>query len=481
MTGFGAFGLPQMLLKALAEAGYNTPTPIQAAAIPELMKGRDMLALAQTGTGKTAAFTLPVMAVLSRAHGSRQPKSARALILAPTRELAIQIHDNIRVYSRHSHLRSTVIVGGVSMNNQVKELAGGVDLLVATPGRLLDHLMQKTVRIDTVSHLVLDEADRMLDMGFIRDIKKIIAALPGKRHSMLFSATMPGEIEELGRFILHQPARIDLSPPKRTAENIEQRVHFVPTAEKRPLLVSLLKDAAMSRVIVFTRTKHIANRIAEFLGKNRIEADAIHGNKSQNARQRALTRFKAGEIRVLVATDIAARGIDVDEISHVVNFDLPNEAESYVHRIGRTARAGSNGVAISFCDATENDYLRDIEKLTKQKLTVAGGEQLPSEPKAPRDYAKKRPFQGGHKRSGGDGAKAHGPKAQGKPREASEGGEKRTDHKGEHRPHGKPNHRGGKPQSAGRGGENRSVARRSGAHHGQGKAQGGRPRSKQPN
>jgi len=437
-TGFAGFGLPQMLLKALDEAGYQTPTPIQTAAIPELMKGRDMLALAQTGTGKTAAFALPVMAVLSRAHGTRQPKSVRALILAPTRELAIQIQDNIRVYSRHSHLRSTVIVGGVSMNNQVKELAGGVDILVATPGRLLDHLNQRTVRLDTVSHLVLDEADRMLDMGFIKDIKKIIAALPTKRHSMLFSATMPGEIEELGRFILHQPARVDLSPPKRTAENIEQRVHFVAAAEKRPLLVNLLKDAAMSRVIVFTRTKHVANRIAEFLGKNRIEADAIHGNKSQNARQRALTRFKSGDIRVLVATDIAARGIDVDEISHVVNYDLPNEPESYVHRIGRTARAGSAGVAISFCDATENEYLRDIERLTKQKLTVAGGEQLPSEPKAPRDYAQKRPFRGGQKRQGGK----PGENKNGEHKHAHRGGKPQGEHHGGNA--GKANHRSGR-------------------------------------
>ena len=437
-TGFAGFGLPQMLLKALDEAGYQTPTPIQTAAIPELMKGRDMLALAQTGTGKTAAFALPVMAVLSRAHGTRQPKSVRALILAPTRELAIQIQDNIRVYSRHSHLRSTVIVGGVSMNNQVKELAGGVDILVATPGRLLDHLNQRTVRLDTVSHLVLDEADRMLDMGFIKDIKKIIAALPTKRHSMLFSATMPGEIEELGRFILHQPARVDLSPPKRTAENIEQRVHFVAAAEKRPLLVNLLKDAAMSRVIVFTRTKHVANRIAEFLGKNRIEADAIHGNKSQNARQRALTRFKSGDIRVLVATDIAARGIDVDEISHVVNYDLPNEPESYVHRIGRTARAGSAGVAISFCDATENEYLRDIERLTKQKLTVAGGEQLPSEPKAPRDYAQKRPFRGEQKRQGGK----PGENKNGEHKHAHRGGKPQGEHHGGNA--GKANHRNGR-------------------------------------
>lgn len=432
-TGFAAFGLPNMLLKALADAGYATPTPIQNAAIPELMKNRDMLALAQTGTGKTAAFALPVMAMLCRSHDARQPKTVRALIMAPTRELAIQIHDSIRSYGRHSHLRSTVIVGGVSMNMQVKALAGGVDILVATPGRLLDHVTQKTVRIDTVSHLVLDEADRMLDMGFIRDIKRIVAVLPKKRHSMLFSATMPGEIEELSRVLLHQPARLDLSPAKRTAENIAQSVYFVAAADKRPLLVNLLKNTGMARVIVFTRTKHVANRIAEFLGKNRIEAEAIHGNKSQNARQRALSRFKAGEVRVLVATDIAARGIDIDEVTHVVNFDLPNEPESYVHRIGRTARAGSAGAAISFCDATENDFLRDIERLTKQKIPVAQGEPLPSEPKAPRDYAQKRPFQSKGRPGGKPG------------RSQSEGSEAGAEHKpgrfGQAKPHrGQANH-----------------------------------------
>jgi ATP-dependent RNA helicase RhlE len=393
-ANFKAFGFPNTILSALDDAGYTTPTPIQAAAIPEILKGRDVLALAQTGTGKTAAFALPMMALLMRQHGTRAPKSVKALILAPTRELAIQIFENIRTYSRHSHVRAVVTVGGVSIGPQKKALEAGVDILVATPGRLLDHMNQRTVRLDGVTHLVLDEADRMLDMGFIRDIRKIEAALPQKRHSMMFSATMPADVEELGRFLLHQPHRIDLSPPQRTAENIDQRVYFVPGGDKRTLLVKLLQDKSLTRVIVFTRMKHVANRVAEALEKSGIAADAIHGNKSQNARQRALANFKSGEVRVLVATDIAARGIDIDEVSHVINFDLPNEPESYVHRIGRTARAGSSGVAISFCDGSETAFLRDIERLTKQKIAVAAGEPLPPEPKQERDYAKKRPFRG---------------------------------------------------------------------------------------
>jgi ATP-dependent RNA helicase RhlE len=400
-TNFSALGIVEPLMRALADAGYSEPTPIQLQAIPALLEGRDLLGLAQTGTGKTAAFTLPILQRLMTGHEQRRGKTVRALILAPTRELAIQIHDSVRAYGRHLHLRSAVIVGGVAQGAQIKALAGGLDILVATPGRLLDHMSQGNVRLDQVSHLVLDEADRMLDMGFIRDIRKIIAALPKKRHSMMFSATMPADVEELGQFILHQPARIDLSPKKRTAENIDQRVYFVPSADKRPLLASLLKDRAFERVLVFTRTKHVANRVAEYLGKGGIAADAIHGNKSQGARQRALQRFKSGEARVLVATDIAARGIDVDDITHVVNYELPNEPESYIHRIGRTARAGSSGIAIAFCDPSENAFLRDIERLTRIPLTVVEGVQGPDAPKPTRDYAKKHAFhsKGGQGRS----------------------------------------------------------------------------------
>jgi len=398
---FTELGIAEPMRRALEAEGYSEPTPIQLQAIPVLLKGQDMLGLAQTGTGKTAAFALPIMQHLLTGHEQRRGKSVRALILAPTRELAIQIHDSFRTYGRHLHLRSTVIVGGVSQGAQVKALAGGVDILVATPGRLLDLMNQGHVRLDAVTHLVLDEGDRMLDMGFIRDIRKIVAAMPKKRHTMLFSATMAAEVEQLANSILHQPVRIDVSPPKRTADNIDQRVYFVAAAEKRALLATLLKDNAFDRVLVFTRTKHVANRVAEYLDKNGFSADAIHGNKSQSARQKALQRFRTGEARVLVATDIAARGIDIDAISHVINFELPNEPENYVHRIGRTARAGSSGIAIAFCDPAENAYLRDIERLTRTSLTVVHGQAGPDAPKPQRDYARKTPFRSKRQNSGG--------------------------------------------------------------------------------
>jgi ATP-dependent RNA helicase RhlE len=372
-SSFLELGIAEPLCRALNTEGYTQATPIQLQAIPVLLSGRDLLGLAQTGTGKTAAFALPILQHLSVGHEQRPARSVRALILAPTRELAIQIGDSIRTYGRHLHLRSTVIVGGVGQQPQVKAISGGVDILVATPGRLLDLVQQGHVRLDTVTTLVLDEADRMLDMGFIRDIRKIVAALPRKRQSMLFSATMPKDVEHLAQSILHQPVRIDVSPPKMTAENIDQRVFYVSTPDKRALLATLLKDETMARVLVFTRTKHAANRVAEHLEKGGFSSEAIHGNKSQGARQRALQRFRSGEARILVATDIAARGIDIDNVTHVVNFELPNEPESYVHRIGRTARAGAAGIAISFCDATENVHLRDIEKLTKCSLTVMQG------------------------------------------------------------------------------------------------------------
>jgi len=381
-------GVAEPLCRALIAEGYTQPTPIQTQAIPLLLAGRDILGLAQTGTGKTAAFALPILQRLSVGHEQRKPKSVRALILAPTRELAIQIGDSFRAYGRFLHLKHTVIVGGVSQGPQVKALAAGLDILIATPGRLLDHMEQGNVRLDASSVLVLDEADRMLDMGFIRDIRRIVAKLPRARQSMLFSATMPADVEQLAQSILHEPARIDISPPKRTAENIDQQVFFVATAEKRALLASLLESDAFERVLVFTRTKHVANRVAEHLDKAGFSADAIHGNKSQGARQRALERFRSGAARVLVATDIAARGIDIDNVTHVVNFELPNEPESYVHRIGRTARAGAAGIAISFCDASENEYLRQIEKLTRSPLTVAHGRPAADQPPAGRNYAR---------------------------------------------------------------------------------------------
>jgi len=391
---FTELGIAEPLRRALEGEGYTQPTPIQLRAIPVLLAGRDLLGLAQTGTGKTAAFALPLLQQLSTGHEGRRARSTRGLILAPTRELAIQIYDSFRTYGRHLHLRSAVIVGGVSQGAQVKALAGGVDILVATPGRLLDLVSQGHVRLDAVTHLVLDEADRMLDMGFIRDIRKIVAAVPKKRHSMLFSATMPTDVEQLAQSILHQPERIDVSPPKRTADNIDQRVYYVAAGEKRALLASLLKDATLERVLVFTRTKHTANRVAEHLDKNGFSADAIHGNKSQGARQRALERFRSGDARVLVATDIAARGIDIDNVTHVINFELPNEPENYVHRIGRTARAGAAGIAIAFCDQAENGLLRDIERLTKSTLTVVQGQPGADLPAVVRDYARKTPFRG---------------------------------------------------------------------------------------
>ncbi len=382
-TSFSDLGLAEPLCRALAAQDYRVPTPIQAQAIPLLLAGRDLLGIAQTGTGKTAAFVLPILQRLSASHHTRAPKSVRALILAPTRELAVQIDQSIATYGRHMHFKHAVILGGVSQNQQVKALANGVDILVATPGRLLDLAKQRFVRLDTVTHLVLDEADRMLDMGFIRDIQKIVAMLPKERQSLQFSATMPSEIAHLAAAILRNPERIEVTPETVTVDKIEQRVMFSDMDGKRRLLLDLLADRALERVIVFTRTKHRANRISDQLEIAGISTEALHGNKSQNARQRALERFRSGDARVLVATDIAARGIDIDGITHVINFELPNEPESYVHRIGRTARAGASGIAISLCDSSEMAFLRDIEKLTRRKLTVVGSNPAPTPTRPP--------------------------------------------------------------------------------------------------
>jgi ATP-dependent RNA helicase RhlE len=391
---FSSLGVAEPLCRALATENYTIPTPIQTQAIPLILSGRDVLGIAQTGTGKTAAFGLPLLQRLAEARVSAGPQSVRALILAPTRELAIQIHDSLKIYGRHLGLRHTVILGGVNQNRQVEAMRHGVDILVATPGRLLDLVKQKHVKLGAVTTLVIDEADRMFDMGFIRDVRKIVSHLPRERQSMLFSATMPNEVAHLVKEILHEPARIDISPTRMTAEGIDQRLYFVDTADKRALLCALLRDETMKRVIVFTRTKHGANKVSDTLDKSGFKSDAIHGNKSQNARQRALEDFRSGRVRVLVATDIAARGIDIDDITHVVNFDLPDVAESYVHRIGRTARAGTGGIAIAFCDGTERDNLRAIEKLVKQPLNVVGErpalpERKPEEARKI-DYAKPR-------------------------------------------------------------------------------------------
>ena len=371
-TSFDGLGLAEPLRLALKTENYLKPTPIQAQAIPLLTEGRDLLGIAQTGTGKTAAFALPILHRLSAQRLQRPPGRPHALILAPTRELALQIDERFRAYGRGLGLRSTVIFGGVGQGQQVKVLVHGVDILVATPGRLLDLYGQRHVSFDKVSILVLDEADRMLDMGFIRDVRKIVAACRKERQTLLFSATMPPDIAKLAAEILRNPARIDVSPAKITVDRIDQQVYFVPVQAKRNLLLELLGDPGMDRVLVFTRTKHGADKVCKFLRQAGLAVEAIHGNKAQNARVRALEAFRSGQARILVATDIAARGIDVPAISHVINYELPNEPESYVHRIGRTARAGAGGTAVSFCDQSERPYLKDIEKLTRVSLAVAG-------------------------------------------------------------------------------------------------------------
>ena len=370
MTTFTDLKLSAPLLQALATEGYETPTPIQAQAIPALLEGRDLLGIAQTGTGKTAAFALPLLQRLTSTDRRAAPRSVRALILTPTRELCVQILDSFRSYGRHLRLSRVAIYGGVSQGPQVQALSRGVDVLVATPGRLLDLMNQGQVKFDGLEAFVLDEADRMLDMGFILPVKRIVAKLPQQRQTLMFSATMPQAVQGLVASLLKEPVRVEVTPVATTAERIAQRVLFVEKANKRPLLESLLGDKSISRALVFTRTKHGANKVAESLARAGVRADAIHGNKSQNARQKALNDFRSGKVRVLVATDIAARGIDVDGVTHVINFDLPNEPESYVHRIGRTARAGNEGIAISFCDSEERAFLRDIEKTIRQPVPV---------------------------------------------------------------------------------------------------------------
>jgi ATP-dependent RNA helicase RhlE len=330
------------------------------------------LGIAQTGTGKTAAFALPLLQLLAASHGRPAPKAPRALVLSPTRELAAQIHDSFVAYGKHLSLRHTVIFGGVGQAPQVTALARGVDVLVATPGRLHDLIQQRHVTLRDVVFFVLDEADRMLDMGFIHDVKRVIRELPQQRQSLLFSATMPGEIAQLARSILHHPLRIEVAPPATTVEMVTQKVHFVEKADKPALLAQLLDDIAIDRALVFTRTKHGADKVARHLRKQNFQVEAIHGDKSQSARVKALDGFRDGSVRVLVATDIAARGIDVPGITHVFNFDVPNVPDNYVHRIGRTARAGAKGVAISLCTTEEREFLRDIEKTIKRKVEVAG-------------------------------------------------------------------------------------------------------------
>jgi len=364
---FEQLGLSAPILRAIQETGYDTPTPIQRDAIPPILEGRDIVGCAQTGTGKTAAFSLPLLQHVDRTAG-RDPQ-IRALVVTPTRELAAQIGESVATYGKHlKDLYHTVIFGGVNETPQIREIQRGVDIVIATPGRLLDLMNRRIINLSHVEIFVLDEADRMLDMGFLPDVKRIVAALPKKRQTLFFSATMPSEIRTLAETLLHDPISVAVAPVSAPAERVDQKLYFVDKTRKRDLLVDLVTNNNLQRTLVFTRTKHGANRVVEYLEKRRIVAAAIHGNKSQGARTRALDGFKRGDVRVLVATDLAARGIDVDGISHVINFDLPNVPETYVHRIGRTARAGLSGVALSFCDEEERDFLVDIERLMGRHL-----------------------------------------------------------------------------------------------------------------
>ncbi|HQR00594.1 MAG TPA: DEAD/DEAH box helicase [Ferruginibacter sp.] len=373
------------ILKALEAEGYQSPTPIQAQSIPYVLEGRDLLGCAQTGTGKTAAFAIPILQLLyNQKQEERGPRKIKTLILTPTRELAIQIDESFAAYGKHTGLSHAVIFGGVSQLPQVNILRKGIDILVATPGRLLDLISQGYIDLKDLKIFVLDEADRMLDMGFIHDVKRVITKLPAKRQTLFFSATMPPEIQKLADVLLTRPAKVEVTPVSSTAEAIDQSLYFVEKKDKPSLLLHLLNNSSISSVLVFTRTKHGADKVVKFLHRSHIASAAIHGNKSQNARQNALSNFKSGKIRVLVATDIAARGIDIDDLSHVINFELPDVPETYVHRIGRTGRAGNSGIAFSFCGADERDALKDIQKLIGKNIPVVNEHPFPSDaPAAP--------------------------------------------------------------------------------------------------
>lgn len=406
---FDSLNLIEPILRALQTEGYTTPTPIQQQAIPIVLEGNDLLGCAQTGTGKTAAFSIPLLQLLYQQKSTH--KGIKALILTPTRELAIQIDESIAAYGRHTGLTHAVIFGGVSQLPQTQALKRGVDILIATPGRLLDLMQQGYVSLQQLQFFVLDEADRMLDMGFIHDVKKVIAKLPTKRQTLFFSATMPPEIAGLANNILHQPKKVEVTPVSSTVEKIEQSVYFVEKQDKRALLHHLLADQNIKTVLVFTRTKHGADKVVKDLQRSNIGAAAIHGNKSQNARQRALNDFKTGTLRVLVATDIAARGIDVDQLSHVINYELPDVPETYVHRIGRTGRAGASGIAIAFCDAEEKVNLKDIQKLigiqipivtdhpyAMSNISLTNFKPISKQPQQQRNHSQRRSFRGGDSR-----------------------------------------------------------------------------------
>jgi superfamily II DNA/RNA helicase len=419
LPSFEDFGLAQPITRALVEEKYVTPTPIQEQTIPLVLAHRDVIGIAQTGTGKTAAFALPILHHLHTAPRRPERKNCRVLVLSPTRELSGQILDSFRAYGRHLRLTSALAIGGVPMGKQVRSLMNGVDILVATPGRLLDLVQSNALRLGDVEFLVLDEADRMLDMGFIHDIRRIVAKLPAKRQTLFFSATMPGEITQLADQMLSDPVKVAVAPPASTVELVEQRIIHVDRASKPSILADVLKAETIDRALIFTRTKHGADKVVRGLAKAGIRAEAIHGNKSQNQRERVLLAFRKGDVRTLVATDIAARGIDVDGISHVVNYDLPNIPETYVHRIGRTARAGATGIAISLCDGEERAFLRDIERLiratipaTSRRSGTATAAPEPAEPANGRHDGGQRRQDGGqhrqHVRAASEGAHDRG-------------------------------------------------------------------------
>jgi ATP-dependent RNA helicase RhlE len=411
---FEQLGLIEPILKALKTEGYTSPTPIQQQAIPIALQGKDILGCAQTGTGKTAAFAIPMLQLLSKDKITKGYHYTRGLVLTPTRELAVQIDESITAYGRHTGLRHEVIFGGVSQTQQVISIRNGVDILIATPGRLLDLIDQGHVHLDYLEMFVLDEADRMLDMGFINDVKKLIRLLPPQKQTLFFSATMPPQIQQLANALLQQPVHIEVTPVSSTVETIDQAVYMVDKKDKQSLLVHLLQENNIVRSLVFARTKHGADHLAKALNNANIKADAIHGDKLQNARQRALLNFKTGRLKVLVATDIAARGIDVDNLTHVINFDLPNIPETYVHRIGRTGRAGASGIALSFCDREEKAYLKDIVRLTAQNIPVVA--EHPFKPVRAAEESGFRPagirnnsFNNSFRQSGGGYKKRRGP------------------------------------------------------------------------
>ncbi len=459
--GFTSLGLSAPILKAIEEKGYDTPSPIQLQAIPAVLEGRDVMAAAQTGTGKTAGFTLPILERLSRGPkaGGNQ---VRALILTPTRELAAQVQENVELYSRHLRLSSAVVFGGVKINPQMLRLRKGADILVATPGRLMDLYNQNAVKFNQLEVLVLDEADRMLDMGFIRDIRKILQLLPAKRQNLLFSATFSAEIRELAKGLVNNPLEISVSPANSTARTVEQSIYPADAKKKAPMLAKLIVDGNWQQVLVFTRTKHGANRLATYLTENGLAAAAIHGNKSQGARTKALANFKSGELRVLVATDIAARGIDIPQLPQVVNYELPNVAEDYVHRIGRTGRAGEVGKAISLVCAAEADDLFGIERLIQQLLPRVELAGYKADNPLPESKLDTRPI------------KAKKPKKPKKPREAQ--GESNTPAQGERRQGAKANHGAGQGQHRSKPGGNAGGAKRGG--NGGGAKSGAKPAGK---